>query len=219
MPRRHYSEVVRWSDMSLGQKGAEKNRLVHTTKNAGYLGVILFGVTVFGTALTFTGFNLVEDWRVNSTLEEAMERIKDNDKALDHIGMPMEAVGDMMGPRGRASRLHRHFYKDAQGYERLKMRFYVRGPISNGTVNLEKYKNDDGEWVFDHLYLDVEGNIQWHPKYSHIRPAGRRRPRIAVIQRKREQPAGDDRPKAGGAFSSFWRRPLLRSRNKEDVYE
>ncbi|KAI8854910.1 TIM21-domain-containing protein [Chytridium lagenaria] len=182
-------------------------KVVHTTKNAGYLGIILFGVSVFGTALTFTGFNLIEDYRVNTTFEEAMNRIKENEKVQDLIGEPMEGVGDLMGPRGRASRLQRNFFQDAKGNKRLRMRFYLKGSLANGVVMLERVKDEEGNWIFDYLFVDVEG--------------GRRRPyRVSIIKRQPEPKAAgaESSAPAPGMLSALWSRSMFSSKannNKE----
>ncbi|KAJ3194761.1 hypothetical protein HK101_001932 [Irineochytrium annulatum] len=95
-------------------------------------------------------------WRVESLHNDVMKRLHASEKVTGCLGSPMKSHGDP-GRRGKGTQVTRHFVTEA-GVEKMKMAFYVVGPTGRkGVVHVEQRKDENGEWDFYTLHVDVQG--------------------------------------------------------------
>lgn len=113
----------------LGEKVKE------TTKTATYLGVILVGVGVTG-GLFYTVFReLFSSKSPNNVYTKAMKKCIADTRVEDKLGYPITAYGEETR-RGRRQHVTHLLYRRGDR-EYLRMKFYLKGSVHTGTVQLE----------------------------------------------------------------------------------
>lgn len=113
----------------LGEKVKE------TTKTASYLGVILLGVGVTGS-LFYAVFNeLFSSKSPNNVYAKASKRCISDPRIEDKLGLPIMAYGEE-SRRGRRQHVS-HVVYEKEGRKHLRMKFYLKGSFTKGTVHLE----------------------------------------------------------------------------------
>ncbi|KAJ3064402.1 hypothetical protein HDU98_012179 [Podochytrium sp. JEL0797] len=177
-----------WSRMTLGQKVAQ------STKNTGYLGVILAGVGAGGLALSYVVFDFIEDYQANKLFDDAFEKVSHHPQVVDIVGSPMKGHGGI-GPRGAPTNVRRTIYKDdAGGDKQVIMYFMLEGPNGKGSAYVNQMKNPDGDYEYQVLSADVQ---------RHGQRVGTAKRIFIIDNRMKRQSRG---PRKGWFAKSMWQR-------------
>ncbi|KAJ3393755.1 Mitochondrial import inner membrane translocase subunit Tim21 [Entophlyctis sp. JEL0112] len=169
--RRYATSRLGRIDLNAGSKahsGSEKlsssggnrtglgRKFVQYSKDTGYLGVILIGVSLGGLAISQVVLGAVEDYNSNLLFKDAFEKVSTDLKVIDMVGQPMKGYGGL-GPRGHPTNPRRTVYKDAEGGDKqIIMYFAIEGPNGKGTAYVNQIKNDEGIYEYNVLSADVQ---------------------------------------------------------------
>lgn len=113
----------------LGEKVKE------TTKTASYMGVILLGVGVTGALFYAVFRELFSSKSPNNVYAKALKRCLEDTRVEDKLGYPITGFGEESRRRRRQHVSHVLYNRD--GKQHLRMKFYLKGSVHKGTVQLE----------------------------------------------------------------------------------
>lgn len=128
-------------------------KIKENTKTASYMGVILLGVGVTG-ALFYTIFKeLFSSNSPNSIYSKALERVIDEPKVQDSLGVPIQGFGEETRRRRRTHVAHSVYERN--GIDHLRMQFYIKGIRNKATVHLEMRKIN-GNYEYRYLFVQLD---------------------------------------------------------------
>ncbi|KAI8085878.1 TIM21-domain-containing protein [Gilbertella persicaria] len=146
------SAVKPWSELSTPQK------VVAASKTTMNLGVIAAGVTLTTAIVYYITSELFSSQSPTSIFNDVVDRIRVHEELVQILGEPIKGHGEpSRNKRRRNRRIASQEVEDQNGDAHLFMRFYVEGPINQGTVALEMIKDDKNKWQYKQLYVDVPG--------------------------------------------------------------
>ncbi|XP_057325798.1 mitochondrial import inner membrane translocase subunit Tim21-like [Microplitis mediator] len=124
------------------------------TKSAWYVSVIVAGVGI--TALMFYAIfrELFSDKSPSSVYSKAVDKCVKDPKVIDALGEPIKAYGEE-SRRGRRRHTNHVVYQH-NGRTYMRMKFYIQGVRKRGTVNLEMREDDNGNFVYRYLFIQLE---------------------------------------------------------------
>lgn len=131
-----------------------KTTVKETTKTASYMGVILLGVGVTGIMFYAVFSELFSSKSPNSVYSKALDRVINDTRIQDAIGIPISGYGEETSRGRRRHVSHLLYKKDGQNY--LRMKFYVSGSRKRATVHLEVKENDVGDYMYRYLFVELD---------------------------------------------------------------
>ncbi|KAJ8921067.1 hypothetical protein NQ315_015863 [Exocentrus adspersus] len=137
----------------LGEKVKE------TTKTVSYLGVILIGVGVTGTLFYAVFRELFSSKSPNNIYTKAAKRCIADPRVEDKLGRPITAYGEETR-RGRRQHVSHVEYMGKDGRRHLRMKFHLKGSFHTGTVQLDMFENDAGDYEYRYLFLEVDDMLR-----------------------------------------------------------
>ncbi|KAI8059347.1 TIM21-domain-containing protein [Gongronella butleri] len=141
-----------WKDLTPTQKVAAASK---ASFNFTVIGV---GVALTAGLVYVVSTELFGSQSSTNIFSDALERARHNEELITLIGEPMKGHGAPSRSRMRRNRrIQYQMVDDQQGNEHLLMKFYVEGPLSEGTGMVDMVKGDGGKWVYRQLYVDVPG--------------------------------------------------------------
>ncbi|RUS16701.1 TIM21-domain-containing protein [Endogone sp. FLAS-F59071] len=146
------STVKEWKDLTTPQK------VIATTKVTANIGIIVVGLGILSALTYFIFSELGGSQSSTAIFSNVLERARSNPELQDLIGTPMKGHGEPS--RNRMQRNRRVSYQivnDKEGKEHFLMRFYVEGPLGEGTGFLEMLKDEKGKWEYKYIFVDVPG--------------------------------------------------------------
>ncbi|KAF9951639.1 hypothetical protein BGZ72_006904 [Mortierella alpina] len=151
----HRTEKKQWKDLTTPEKVVTATK---TTTNYAIIGAGVVLVGAVGYAIVSELFGSNSDTHV---FGDALERVRNNEKLKDIIGMPIMGHGEpSSSKRRRNRRIHSQVVLDGEGKEHLLMRFYVEGPHNEGTAHLEMVKDQRNKWEYKYLFVDIPGGVR-----------------------------------------------------------
>nr|CAH7721626.1 unnamed protein product [Callosobruchus chinensis] len=130
-------------------------KVKEATKTVSYLGVILIGVGVTGT-LFYAVFNeLFSSKSPNNIYSKAAKRCIDDSRVEDKLGYPITTYGEQTR-RGRRQHVSHVTYVGKDGKKHLRMKFHLKGAYHTGTVHLDMFENDSGDYEYRYLFVQVD---------------------------------------------------------------
>ncbi|KAI8369096.1 mitochondrial import inner membrane translocase subunit Tim21, partial [Choanephora cucurbitarum] len=131
---------------------------VAASKTTFNLGIILTGVGLTSVIVYYIGSELFSSQSPTSIFNEVVDRIRIHDELVALLGEPIKGHGEpSRNSRRRNRRIASQVVEDQNNEPHLLMRFYVEGPLSQGTVSLEMIKDEKKKWQYKKLYVDVPG--------------------------------------------------------------
>ncbi|XP_015925594.1 mitochondrial import inner membrane translocase subunit Tim21 [Parasteatoda tepidariorum] len=130
-------------------------KVKQTTKDAGYLGIIIAGVGVTGIMFYAIFRELFSRQSPNSVYSSALKLCRNEPSVVDTLGEPIKGYGELSSRGRRRHVSHFEYEKDGKNYMRLK--FYVEGTRKTGTVHLEMVEDDKSKFQYRYLFVDVDG--------------------------------------------------------------
>ncbi|XP_006823641.1 mitochondrial import inner membrane translocase subunit Tim21-like [Saccoglossus kowalevskii] len=134
------------------------HRVVETSKNVSYVGIILVGVGITGLMFYTIGKELFSSNSPNTIYTNALKLCKSDQRVIDSVGVPIKAYGETTRRGWRKHVSHLEYEKEGVGY--LRMKFYIQGRFRKGTVNLEMKKSSSGVYDYRYLFVDLDGYPQ-----------------------------------------------------------
>ena len=115
--------------------------MVAASKTTFNLGIILTGVGLTSVIVYYIGSELFSSQSPTSIFNEVVDRIRVHDELVALLGEPIKGHGEpSRNSRRRNRRIASQVVEDQNNEPHLLMRFYVEGPLSQGTVSLEMIK-------------------------------------------------------------------------------
>ncbi|KAF8790103.1 Mitochondrial import inner membrane like protein [Argiope bruennichi] len=129
-----------------------------TSKDAGYLGIIIAGIGVTGVMFYAILRELFSRQSPNSIYSDALHLCRSNATVSDTLGEPIKGYGELSSRGRRRHVSHLVYEKDGKNY--MRMKFYVEGSRKSGTVHLEMVEGDKSKYEYRYLFVDVDGYPQ-----------------------------------------------------------
>ncbi|GBN36584.1 Mitochondrial import inner membrane translocase subunit Tim21 [Araneus ventricosus] len=133
-------------------------KVKETTKDAGYLGVIIAGIGVTGVMFYAILRELFSRQSPNSIYSDALQLCRSNATVIDTLGEPIKGYGELSSRGRRRHVSHLVYEKDGKNY--MRMKFYVEGSRKSGTVHLEMVEGEKSKYEYRYLFVDVDGYPQ-----------------------------------------------------------
>ncbi|CAL1265033.1 unnamed protein product [Larinioides sclopetarius] len=130
-------------------------KVKETTKDAGYLGVIIAGIGVTGVMFYAILRELFSRQSPNSIYSDALQLCRSNATVIDTLGEPIKGYGELSARGRRRHVSHLVYEKDGKNY--MRMKFYVEGSRKSGTVHLEMVEGEKSKYEYRYLFVDVDG--------------------------------------------------------------
>ncbi|KAI8968454.1 TIM21-domain-containing protein [Mycotypha africana] len=143
-----------WSELSTPQK------VVVASKTTVNLGVILTGLGLTGAIVYYITSELFSSQSTTSIFNRTVDLIRENEEIKDILGEPIKGHGEpSRSKRRRNRRIMSQEVVDLEGKDHLLMRFYVEGPLNQGTVLIDMIKDEENKkkWIYKKLYVDIPG--------------------------------------------------------------
>ncbi|KAJ8932544.1 hypothetical protein NQ314_014594 [Rhamnusium bicolor] len=137
----------------LGEKVKE------TTKTVSYLGIILIGVGVTGTLFYAVFSELFSKKSPNNVYAKAVKKCIADHRVEDKLGHPITAYGEETRRRRRQHVSHVN-YVGKDGRQHLRMKFHLKGSFHTGTVQLDMVENDNGDYEYRYLFVEVDDMLK-----------------------------------------------------------
>lgn len=125
-----------------------------TTKTAGNLGVILFGVGITASILWAIFQELFSGNSPNNIYSSALEKCLADSRVKDHLGEPIKAYGEETR-RGRRRHVSHSEYI-ANGQKHMLLKFYIQGCRKKGTVFVDMIQDERGNYQRNLLVVDLD---------------------------------------------------------------
>ncbi|XP_012283322.1 mitochondrial import inner membrane translocase subunit Tim21 [Orussus abietinus] len=127
-------------------------------KSAWYLIVIVLGIGVTSVVCYTIGKELFSSNSPNGVYKAAMERCITDPKVIDALGEPISVHGTR-NRRGRGNHPAHEIYQ-RDGVNHMRMQFFIQGSRKHGTVHLEVYENETGNYVYKYLFVQLDDLIR-----------------------------------------------------------
>ncbi|GFY53088.1 mitochondrial import inner membrane translocase subunit Tim21 [Trichonephila inaurata madagascariensis] len=137
------------SQMTLAKKVKE------TTKDAGYLGIIVAGIGVTGVMFYAILRELFSRQSPNSVYSDALKLCRSDPSVIDTLGEPIKGYGELSSRGRRRHVSHLEYEKDGKNY--MRMKFYLEGSRKSGTVHLEMVEGENLKYEYRYLFVDIDG--------------------------------------------------------------
>lgn len=125
-----------------------------TTKTAGNLGVILFGLGITGSILYAVCQELFSGNSPNNIYSDALDKCIKDQRIRDHLGEPIKAYGEE-NARGRRRHVSHSVY-EVSGQKHMFLKFYIQGSRKKGTVYVEMKADDKGNFQRNILAVELD---------------------------------------------------------------
>ncbi|KAI5290911.1 mitochondrial import inner membrane translocase subunit tim21 [Ascosphaera aggregata] len=168
---------LRWSELSGREKTA---RATQQTIN---FTIIIAGALLTGTVFTLLYKDVFAPDSKTVYFNKVVDRIKEDPRCIKLLGdaKNIRAYGENVDSKWTRNRpIATTIEKDSLGRDHMKMRFYVTGPINEGTVVVHLIRDlDTAEYKYWLLALDCKGQQRLYleneeAKQSAVRRAGTR---------------------------------------------
>ncbi|KAI1264198.1 import inner membrane translocase subunit tim-21 [Xylariaceae sp. FL1019] len=147
---------VPWHQLSAAEKASR------TTQQSFNFGLILVGLGLTGGVAYFLYQDVFSPDSKTAYFNRAVDRIKKDPACLAALGdaKKIKAHGEATSNKwARAGPIASTLKKDAQGNDHLRLRFYVEGPLSNGTTHVHLVKPaGQADFEYRHLFVDIRGH-------------------------------------------------------------
>ncbi|GIX99214.1 mitochondrial import inner membrane translocase subunit Tim21 [Caerostris darwini] len=130
-------------------------RVKETTKDAGYLGIIIAGIGVTGIMFYAIIRELFSKQSPYSIYSDALNLCCSNPSVVDVLGEPIKGHGELSSRGRRRHVSHLVYEKDGKNY--MRMKFYVKGSRRSGTVHLEMFEGENSRYEYRYLFVDIDG--------------------------------------------------------------
>ncbi|KAG8199874.1 hypothetical protein JTE90_015865 [Oedothorax gibbosus] len=130
-------------------------KVKQTTKDAGYLSIIIAGIGVTGVMFYAIFRELFSGQSPNSVYSDALKICRNDTSITDVLGEPIQGYGELSSRGRRRHVSHLKYEKDGKSYMRLK--FYIKGTRKSGTVHLEMVENSKSKYEYRYLFVDLDG--------------------------------------------------------------
>ncbi|KAI8974423.1 TIM21-domain-containing protein [Pilobolus umbonatus] len=144
-------QAKQWNELSTPQK------VVAASKTTLNVGVILAGLALTTAIVYFTTSELFGSQSTVNLFSDAVDRLHENEEVKAFVGEPFHAHGEpSQNKRRRNRRIHSQEMEGPDG-PHLFIRFYIEGPLSEGTVMVDMIKGANDKWEYKQLFVDVPG--------------------------------------------------------------
>ncbi|XP_013382678.1 mitochondrial import inner membrane translocase subunit Tim21 [Lingula anatina] len=116
---------------------------------------IILGLGATGSLFYFVYRELFSRESPYGIYEEAMDICLKDTRVQDALGKPLKAHGETSG-RGRRRHI-RHTIYEFQGYQHMRLQFYLKGKRERATAHVEVRKNDNNKYEYRYLFVETEG--------------------------------------------------------------
>eukprot|EP00127_Corallochytrium_limacisporum_P004209 Clim_evm154s157 gene=Clim_evmTU154s157 len=130
-------------------------KVVETSKDVAYTGVILAGLAFVGIIMYTVTSELFSSDSRNSIYQDALKKCKDSTELMETLGSGVKAFGEETRRGRRRHVRHQEFWVGERQFMRLH--FYVQGERDRGTVHVDMEKNDKGKYEYRLLWVEVPG--------------------------------------------------------------
>jgi len=120
---------------------------------------MLYGFVAIGVVclagLTYLLFEeFVSPSSPNKIYGDALHVIRNDDRCVDLLGWPIKAHGEETG-RGRRRHVWNVSY-EKDGHRRIRVAFYVKGPVAHGVAQVEVEQDDGGRFNTRYLFVETD---------------------------------------------------------------
>jgi hypothetical protein len=129
--------------------------VVQAGKDFTYLLVVLGGFAVAGFLLWSVGSEFFSSNSPQTVYSKALKRVRLDPQVVDALGGPISGHGELSGRGRRREPLHQEYVVEGVTY--MRMKFYVKGSLRSGTVQLDMKTNVQGKYELRFLFVELDG--------------------------------------------------------------
>uniref|UniRef100_A0A915IRZ5 Mitochondrial import inner membrane translocase subunit Tim21 n=1 Tax=Romanomermis culicivorax TaxID=13658 RepID=A0A915IRZ5_ROMCU len=123
-------------------------------KDVYYFGVFAVAVVAAGAMFYYIFQELFSSKSPNSVYSRALKVVTANEEIQMILGTPIKGFGEETRRGRRRHVAHAEYQKD--GKVHMRMKFYVKGPSASGVVNLEVKEDENGNFDYRYLFVDID---------------------------------------------------------------
>lgn len=162
--RRSYSSPPKKSENQLVENVSGEGKAIQTTvienikettKTVSYFGFVLVGFSIGLSVIFAICYELFSSKSPNKVYAKAFDYVSKDSRIQNVIGDQIKGFGEETR-RGRRQHIaHVSYQKD--GMNLLRMKFYIKGSRESGTVHLEMFENEKGNYDYRYLFVVTDG--------------------------------------------------------------
>ncbi|MEW5308474.1 MAG: hypothetical protein WDW38_000432 [Sanguina aurantia] len=143
---------------------------VGVVEGASYSLIIIaaFGVLIF-VLYQFVSTLILEPTALKC-FNHSLDRLKSDPRITVRLGASddIRAWGSNSESRVARQQIPHQLYKGPDGVEHVRIQFHMKGPSGTGLVNADMYKDEQQQWQYTYLLVDVYAGNSRQPQRVHI---------------------------------------------------
>lgn len=129
-----------------------------TTKTVSYLGIVLVGFSISLSVIYVIFSELFSSKSPNKVYSKAFDYVSKDPRVQNAIGDQIKGFGEE-SRRGRRQHIS-HVLYEKDGMKLMRMKFYIKGNRESGTVHLEMFENEKGQYDYRYLFVITDGMVR-----------------------------------------------------------
>ncbi|KAK3015844.1 hypothetical protein RJ639_005810 [Escallonia herrerae] len=125
------------------------------TEGASYSLIILAGLGVALAAGYAVFKELIFQPKEYKIYGKALDKVQNDSRVRIRIGAPITGYGQESRNRAARQQIPKRIWTDENGVEHVEVNFYIRGPHGHGKVFTEMFMDEDKQWKFTYLFVEI----------------------------------------------------------------